>query len=41
MPPPDKTRDCVNTADMKFGNDQIVAACRFDEKNGWIRIVGK
>jgi hypothetical protein len=33
---PNKSRGCVKSADMKFGNDQIFGARHFDVTSRWM-----
>jgi hypothetical protein len=33
---PNKSRGCVKSTDMKFGNDQIFGTRHFDETSRWI-----
>ena len=33
---PNKSRGCVKSADMKFGNDQIFDMTNFDETSRWM-----
>jgi len=33
--PPNKSRGCVKSADLKFGNDHIFDMANFDETSRW------
>jgi hypothetical protein len=38
---PNKSRACVKSADLKFGNDHIFDMTHFDEASGWDGMVQK